>query len=78
MRKNCFLRVKNCPTYVIPFSRQGIIVALIFRKLLAMVRLTTHAVKLSINTNEPLFLLITPSTKSELKNKYKIGDKGDP
>ncbi len=40
--------------------------------------LTIHIVKSSINASKPLFLLIIPATKSELKNKYKIGDKSDP
>lgn len=40
-----------------------------------MVELTTHAIKLWIKANEPFFLLITSSTKTKLKNKYKIENK---
>lgn len=52
-------------------------VALIFWKLLAIVEFTIHAIKLSPNANETLFLLITLATKLELNNKYKIGNKSD-
>lgn len=46
-------------------------------RLFVIDELTIYTVKLSINANEPLISLITPTTKLELKNKYKMEDKND-
>lgn len=52
-------------------------IVMIFWRLFAIDGLITHIIKLFINVNWPLFLLITLATKLKLKNKYRIGDKID-
>lgn len=67
--KTVFWALKMAALDCAHFSRWGIIDARIFLRFSAMIGLTTYAVKSSIKAKEPLFLLMTSSTKLALKNK---------